>query len=170
MFAHELPERSPRFVEALGSVRMRCECCERPTLPLAEDHYAEVDFSGSMLGCSLCGWENRPADENGHPVSGQTPEDRNDGVSLNDAKDHFARYAWMYDPAHPPDWFGAPMSDEERQLRERLRDAYPGPANPAWDLRERWKLVAVLEEALTDLVAERQRQFEAGWDPGDDAT
>ena len=144
---------------------MRCECCELPTITLAEDRSAEVDWSGTLFGCTVCSWENRPADEDGNPVAEGAPEDRNDGVSLSDAQRHFAQYGWIYDPEHPPEWLRTRISPEERRLRQQLRDVYPSSTDLP-DLSDRWLLVDSLEEALRAEVVARERRAEATWDFG----
>ena len=165
MMIYDLPKTSQRFVEIHEDILMRCECCERLTIAVAADRFFEVDWSGTLLGCALCGWENRPADETGNPLDAEPPEDRNDGLSLDEAKSNFERFAWMYDPENPPEWLGTPISTEERQLREQLRDAFPVSIEAANDFSERWELVVALQEALDDLVQARQRRTEAGLDP-----
>ena len=167
MFIYDLPEHSPRFVELHGEVFMRCECCELPTLFIVEDRFGEAEWSETSLGCTICGWENVPADERGERREKDLAEDRNDGIALGEAKNHFAQYGWMYDPARPPAWLGAPISPEERRLRQELRDTYPSSGDLP-DLSDRLLVVDALLRQLRAHVVARERLAESSWDLDDE--
>jgi hypothetical protein len=176
-----LPDRSSRFALApLGTVRMTCECCGFPTLPLAPDALlGEVDWASTVLACPLCSWESGPASEDGTPdPEGGSGEDRNEGFTLAAARANFERHGWMYDPAEPPAWMGGPPTAEETGVRRALREAYEALAG-ASDPQARgaaWERVLDVESQLRAAEEARRAATEAdledegGWDDEDDPT
>ena len=167
MNIYDLPEHSPRFVELHGEIFMRCECCELPTLFIVADRDEEAEWSETSLGCTICGWENLPADENGQLRDRDSAEDRNDGIALSEAKRHLAQYGWMYDPDKPPAWLGGPISLDERRLRQELRDTYPSSGDLP-DLSDRLLVVGALLRELRAHVVAREQLAESTWDLGDE--
>ena len=166
----DLPERSPRFVAAGQGIRMTCECCGYPTLPLVPyNDWAEVDWESSGLACLLCGWENAPARLDGTPdPDAPSAEERNGGYDLETARANFRRHAWMYDPARPEPWMGGPPPASELALRRELGAAYAELAaapEPHRDWRG-WEAILAREAALRAAEAARSRSVEERWDEG----
>ena len=168
-----LPDRSARFTFAPpGIVRMTCECCGHPTLPLMSDTgIADVDWEGSHLGCILCDWESGPALEDGTPdPAAASAEDRNGGCGLTEARANYERYGWMYDPARPPEWMGGLPTPEELDHRRALRQAYEVLA-AAPERRARgdaWDAVVAMEAQLRATEEARRAALESTIDPDEE--
>ena len=159
-----LPDHSPRFTVAPpGIVRMTCECCGFPTLSLLPDStVSDVDWDDSHLACVLCSWESGPALDDGTPdPAAGSAEERNEGRTLAEAQANCARHAWMYDPAHPPEWMGGRPTPHELESRQALRRAYE--TLTALEPRARgeaWELVLALETELRAAEEERRAALE----------
>ena len=172
MIYDTLPDRSPRFAYApTGVVRMRCECCDCPTLPLVADTaMLEVDWESSRLACLLCDWESGPALEDGTPdPTAPSAASRNEGYALDEARANVQRYGWMYDPAAPPLWMGGAPTTEELALRRALLEAY-AELDAAAERRERgaaWERIVPLEAQLRDAAEARRDALEEAQDDGD---
>lgn len=127
--------------------------------------YYQHDFhlEDSRLVCPLCDWENTPLTADGAEDPTALPsQERNDGISIAEARINFARYLSMYDPAKLEPWMLGPPSAEVLALKHALRDAYTAllsaPKRKQW---EPLNLVKDRESALaTQVDAERDNAQE----------
>ena len=78
--------------------RLRCECCDLPTIQVPFYNY-DIHLDHANVDCPLCEWENTPLTADGaEDKEAIDTEDRNDGISLAEARGNFSRYLSMYDP------------------------------------------------------------------------
>jgi cysteine-rich CPCC protein len=133
--------------------RLRCECCDLPTLRVPHDRYG-LHLDEAQVVCPLCEWENRPLThtvaESEEPASSS---ERNDGISLAEARSNFAKFLSMYDPEKLEPWMLGPPSAKVLARKRALRDAYAdllaAPERERWDPLNR---VKDCEEALAAQV------------------
>jgi hypothetical protein len=103
--------------------RRYCECCGFPSLFIDDYEDGSLDWASSTCACDLCEWESRRLDAQGDPVS--TPEEeRNDGLTLEQARANFARFGFIYDPSDLPMWKPSAPSSSVQEARRALREAY----------------------------------------------
>jgi hypothetical protein len=104
--------------------RLRCECCELPTLRVPLDKYG-MHLDDAQVVCPLCEWENSPlTDEGAENEEAESNAERNDGISLGQARSNFSRYLSMYDPQELEPWMLGPPSAEVLARKRALRTAY----------------------------------------------
>lgn len=133
--------------------RLRCECCGYPTRLIDEARgFTGLEYWTAQTGCLLCDWENAPVDETFSPVAdAPSAEERNDGYSIERARDNFRLHTWMYDPAVLEAWMLAPTTEKVLALRRSLRTAYDSLARDPEDYAQ-WQRVLDLENALLNAI------------------
>ena len=145
--------------------RRPCECCGFPTLLVPDEYEPDPRWDLTSVSCILCEWESRPLDQDGD-VRTDVPsdEERNDGLSLEVARSHFARFLSIYNPDEPPIWKVAPAIAEVLDARDALRAVYEEVlALDIPDRYERWEDVRGREYALHDaLTVQRSRDEDFG--------
>jgi hypothetical protein len=138
--------------------RLRCECCDLPTIRVPYYNY-DIHLNDTNVVCPLCEWENIPLTAEGVEDKGAIGTgERNDGISLAEARGNFSRYLSMYDPKKLQPWMLGPPSAEVLARKRALRDAYTAllsaPEHHRWDP---FNAVKDCEYALTaQLDAERE--------------
>jgi hypothetical protein len=155
--------------------RRRCACCGFPTLAIYNEGDPGFRWDLTPTSCDLCEWDSRPLDVNGDiSPSSASDEDRNDGLSLENARANFARFSSIYDPSDLPDWKISPPGDAIVSLRTELRSAYTDVVAHGSDPGfERWGRVHDCERALSAaLVAQQEHDQDAAEreDAGDDTS
>ncbi len=135
--------------------RLRCECCGYLTLTVPMAQYADDTLDAVDPACPFCDWENPPLNDDGTPKPNPpSPEERNDGHSLSEARANVGKFLWMYDPAHLEPWMTGPPSSEEMAIRRQLRDAYEAVERNADD-DNAWSDVVAGELALRHACDDR---------------
>jgi len=151
------------FVEIAGFDRRRlCDCCQLPTLAAPDEYDSDPQWELIPAACDLCEWESRPFDAKGALRSDSSDEERNDGLTVEEARVNFARFLSIYDPDNPPAWRLTPPSAEVLERRRALRAAYIAVlVHDAPDSTERGEHVQACENALRQsLAGERARNAE----------
>ena len=111
--------------------RRYCECCGFPSLivPDISEDYDNPNWvsagspwwAGSVCACDLCEWESRPLDEQGDPLS-TSEDERNDGVTLEQARANVARFGDTLMAAKPGEQWEQwnAVTEAERNVRGAL--------------------------------------------------
>lgn len=119
--------------------RLRCACCGYPTLRAGGDGV-----------CPLCDWENATGDASADDA------DRNDGLSLEQARQNFHRYLTVYDLTHPQPWMGSGPSAAERAAKQDMIHAFKAMAQRNdWNDVALWNRVIAGEDELSRAVDAR---------------
>ena len=146
--------------------RRRCECCHYPTLVVSSEYPTMGDWQYAIRSCPLCDWESRALTDRGEPdPNAESDEQRNDGLSVLQARINFERFLSIYDPDEPPPWRGLPPSARVLGLRRSLSEAYqtllateqPSPF-PLWEQVRAYE--AALRQASADQQAEEESSFD----------
>ena len=156
-------------------IRRRCECCEFPTLPMPDELEFDADWSYTPTACDLCEWESRPLDFDGNVRNNASSDaDRNDGLSIERAREHFGRFLSIYDPNDLPQWKMGAQSAIVLERRRALRAAYAGAEmSSEHDRPALWSTIFGCEGALRQALAAEQADAEELNDrdqPEDDTT
>ena len=117
--------------------RLRCECCDLPTIRVPFYNY-DIHLNDANVVCPLCEWENTPLTAEGtDDKEALDTGERNDGISLAEARGNFSRYLSMYDPKKLEPWMLGPPGAEVLARKRALRDAYTAllsaPEHHRWD-------------------------------------
>jgi hypothetical protein len=133
--------------------RIRCECCDLPTLRVPVDKSGGLHFDAGQVVCLLCEWENPTltADGAGDKEALSTGE-VNDGISLAEARDNFSRYLSMYDPQKLEPWMLGPPGEEVLARKRELRDAYTALLSASE--HQRWDPLNVVKDCEDALDAQ----------------
>ncbi len=127
--------------------RVRCPCCDYPTL----GSRAEFDI------CELCNWEDDgQSDDDADEVRGGP----NGGYSLTEARLNFAKYRVMYAPERDRR-IGGPDSSLVVETKERLIAAFNMLAAGAADRKSLCQEIVRLEKALEQELVRKIREYEA---------
>lgn len=119
--------------------RLRCACCGYPTLRPGGDGV-----------CPLCDWENETSD------GSAADADRNDGLTLDQARHNFHRYLTVYDLAHPQPWIGSGPSAAERAAKQEMIRAFKAmEQHDDWDDLALWNGVTASEDQLGRAIEAR---------------
>jgi hypothetical protein len=142
--------------------RRRCECCGFPTLGAPDEYEPDPQWDATLPACNLCEWESRPLDWSGDVRSDSTSDqDRNDGLTVDTARNNFARFLSIYDPENLPPWKIGPPSSDIVDRRQELSAAYNRLPNIIGsDGYEAWKRVRACEAALWQALKADQARNE----------
>jgi len=152
--------------------RRYCECCGYPSLGIFDMEDGSTDWTSTGCACDLCEWESQPLDARGDPLN--TPEEeRNDGLTLEQARANLARFESIYDPSDLPEWKLSAPSPEVEDARRTLREAYEALAAAASGAQwEPWDAVLEAERSLSDALATQQaadeEQVAGEWDDSEE--
>lgn len=141
--------------------RRFCECCGYPSLFLPDNVDGTPEWDAMSTSCDLCEWESVRLTPDGEPRE-SSEEERNDGLTLDAARERLERYRSIYDPAELPVWKLSPPSDAVNNARDVLRSAYQDVmAVPLPERWSPWAAVLVAERALFDALRTQREDEQA---------
>jgi hypothetical protein len=150
------------LLELLFVARRRyCQCCGYPTLGVPDGTDGEPEWDVSATACDLCEWDSAPLNVDGEPLT-SSDEERNDGLTLDVARQQVEQHGNIYDPASPALWKVSTPSAQVVQTRGALRAVYDALLDAS--VAERlglWETVEAAERELAAAMASQRDQDEA---------
>jgi len=146
------------YTDGLYEARIRCECCNLPTLRVPVDQHLGQHFEQAERVCGLCEWESVALTAQGAAATVDSGAERNDGISLAEARANFERYLSMYDPEKLEPWMLGPPSAELLMRKRAFRDSCTALLSEFGRQRSAFGRVQACESALeAQADADRER-------------
>ena len=156
------------FTDGVFQARVRCECCNLPTLHVPVDRYGAQHFEWAERVCPLCEWESVALTAQGQAATIDSGAERNGGISLAEARANFERYLSMYDPDKLEPWMLGPPSAALLLRKRAFRDSCAALLSVSG--RERWDAFGLARACESALAAQADADRERLDRSGQDAT